>query len=282
MVVLSAAALGALAGFAAGGKRRSKSGLRGTMRGRSRKASYMASRYRPRSRRMSKRKWQAKARRQVAVPRNYSTSKTTESVNPTNSNILLQKLDVRQLITIGKGTNINQRLRDTCVISGIKLNLSFQNLEDERLFINWAVIHPKQGQVIDPNQPDFFRDYTDARAWDANSGAKTGLSWTVAQINADDYVVLKKGKFMLVPSTGTSVNPAVSFNSKDSEKSIQCWLKLGRSFTFTQDAVPVPNDPLYFVCWAASPNGDPGTNVGVSGFNYRLRSIVYFREPKSG
>jgi len=282
MVVLSAAALGALAGFAAGGKRRSKSGLRGTMRGRSRRAGYMASRYRPKSRRMSKRKWQAKARRQVAVPRNYSTSKTTESVNPTNSNILLQKLDTRSLITIGKGAGINERTRDVCIISGIKLNASFQNLEAERIFINWAVIHPKQGQVVDPNQGEFFRDYTDVRAWDANSGAKTGLSWSVAQINADDYVILKKGKFMLVPATTTAVNPAVAFNSKDSEKSIQCWCKLGRSFTFTNDAVPVPNDPIYFVCWASSPNGDPGTNIGVNGFNYRLRSIVYFREPKTG
>jgi len=282
MVVLSAAALGALAGMMAGSKRSSKGRLRGTMRGRSRRSSYMASRYRPRSRRMSKRKWQAKARRQVAVPRNYSTSKTTESVNPTNSNILLQKLDVRQLITIEKGAGINQRTRDTCVISGIKLNLAFQNLEDTRLFINWAVIHPKQGQVIDPNQGEFFRDYTDVRAWDANSGAKTGLSWTVAQINADDYVILKKGKFMLIPATSTSVNPAVAFNSKDAEKSISCWCKLGRSFTFTNDAVPVPNDPIYFVCWAASPNGATGTNVGVNGFNYRLRSIVYFREPRTG
>ena len=277
-----AAGLGALAGYNAARRRTGKGYLRSTRTMRSRRAGYMASRYRPRFKKSSKKAWQARARRQVAVPRNYSTAKTTESVNPTASTILLNKLDVRSLITIEKGTEINQRTRDTCVISGIKLNLAFKNLEETRLFINWAVIHPKQGQVIDPNQPEFFRDYTDVRAWDANSGAKTGLSWSVAQINSDDYVILKRGKFMLVPSTGTSVNPAVSFNTKDSEKSISCWCKLGRSFTFTNDVVPVPNDPIYFVCWAADPNGAAGTNIGLNGFTYRLRSIVYFREPKTG
>lgn len=276
----------ALAGLMAGGMygRTAKPMLRARRGRRSTFASRRkAMAYRPRMRRMTKRQWQARARRRVAQPKNYSTSKTNETVLPAQSTILLQRIDPRPLIAISRGTEINQRLRDTVFISGIKLDLTFRNLEGDRIFINWAVIHPKQDQLIGTGQTDFFRDYNDSRTWDAGSAAKTGLSWSVAAINTDEYIVLKRGKFMLIPnSTVTAgLNQAVAYNSKDVQKSISCYVKLGRNFTFQDTPTDAVNDQVYFVCWAANPDGPAGNNIGENGFQYRLRSIVYFREPKT-
>lgn len=285
--MLLPAMTGAYMGWRAASRKGKTMRLRGTSTAMRRRSSYLATRYRPRRKRLSRRRWQAKARRQVAVPRNYSTSKTTESILPNSSQVLYQSMAVRQLITISKGTDINQRLRDSCVISGIKLDLSFKNDVAKRCFVNWAVIHPKQDQLVTPVQSGFFRDYDDKRSWDADDDQKTGLSWTVAQINADDYVVLKRGKFMLTPQSALgsplALQPeSVSFNSKDSEKSISCYVKLSRTFTWNDNVPQACNDPIYFVCWVASPNDPAGYNIGSAGITYRLRSVIYFREPKSG
>lgn len=285
-LVTRAAMMGALAGYNAYRKRGTTRAL--TLRG-SRtlarvKARRSAMRYRPRTRKLSRRGWQARARRQVAAPRNYSTAKTQETVFPTGSDLLQQRLAVVPLLNgIDKGTEINERMRDTIVVSGIKMDMCIQNRDKERVFVNWAVIHPKQAQTITPTQDDFFRDYTSARAWNAGSAAKTGLSWSVAQINTDDYVILKRGKFLLAPGApdGTPQNQGV-YNLKDCEKSISHWIKLGRQFTFTDEVVPVVHDPLYFVMWTASAIAPAGNNVGDNGVRYKLRAITYFREPKTG
>lgn len=280
MPVIPAAALGALVGAMMPTKRAyARRRLRGrAMSTRTRRA---ALRYRPRGRRMSKRQWQAKARRSVAHPKNYSTSKTTESVLPDLTSSLLQRLRPTALITINRGNEINERQRDTVFISGIRLDLNFRNLEEDRVFINWAVVHPKQDQLIGQTQTDFFRDYTSSRTWDAGSAAKTGLSWSNAAINTDEYVILKRGKFLLIPNPTATVNQAVGYNSKDIQKELTCYVKIGRNFTFQDTPSTAPNDQIYFVCWGANPDQNAGNNVGVNGFTYRIRSIVYFREPKT-
>lgn len=285
MPVISAAALGALAGWAAAGKRSGKPRLRKSAAARStlRRAGLMAARRTRGRRNLSKKAWQAKARRQVGVPRNYATSKTEKTVFPGDGTLVLRNaMSATPLLNgINKGTGINQRMRDTIVISGVKMDVAFQNLDKNRLMVNWAVVHPKQTQTITNAQKGFFRDYTDSRSWDANSATKTGLSWSMANINTDDYVILKRGKFLLTPGTVDATTPG-TWNSKDSEKEMSHYLKLGRSFTYdTTSATPVIDDPLYFVTWCSWPSSPAGNNMG-EGMRYKLKAVVYFRDPKTG
>lgn len=249
------------------------------------KARRAITRYRPRARRLPRRKWQAKARRQVAAPRNYSTSKTAETVFPgSGTNVLLNAMSVTPILNgINKGTGINERMRDSIVISGVKIDMAVINNENKRLYVNWAIVHPKQDQTITNTQKDFFRDYTDQRSWDANLSTKSGITWANAQINTDDYVILKRGKFLLAPGIrAEATGPTGYYNIKDCQKEISHWLKLGRQFTFTDDPVPVIHDPIYFVIWCADPMSASGTNLGDNGIRYKLRCVTYFRDPKSG
>lgn len=231
-------------------------------------------------RRYSKRaRWQVRARRQVGNPKNYSTSKTTESVLPGLVTTLATKtISPRQLILIsGTSSNsISGRQRDMCVISGIKIDLTFKNLLTVRQYVNWAVIHPKQGQTVTQTQTDFFRDYTSERAFNADAvTVKTGLTYSVAQINTDEYVVMKRGKFMLTPFGNEAQNGLYNYAGNTKEKSIYC--KLGRSFYF-DDGSASPQDQVWFVCWGANP--DEGVTTTPSALSYRLRSVVYWREPR--
>lgn len=250
--------------------------------------------YRRRGRRMMRKRmvrrvprkarWQAKARRMVGNPRNYSTSKTTESQLPgVLTTVATSTVSARGLIQIS-GTSINSinaRQRDTCIINGIRMDLTFENLLNDRIYINWAVIHAKQGQNISSTTPDFFRSYGSERSFNADASATvTGLSYSVAQINTDEFLVLKRGKFMLTPAATLAGDvPPRGYNYGAATKEIKCWMKVGRQFYF-DDGSAEPQDQLTFVCWASNPSD--GTGTVASAFRYRLRAICYWREPRGG
>lgn len=245
-------------------------------RGRARRQLYYGRRG---TRRVSRRKWQARARRHVGLPKNYSTSKTTETILPgvastRNRHVILP----RALITVGIGTGINQRLRDTIFVGGIRIDGSIECTNDKDTWYNWAVVNNKAGaggNDIVQTQADFFRDYTDERAWDANAVNKTGISWANAAINTDRYNVLKRGKFKLAGLTGgTDVN-----NVNNSVKSFKIWVKIGRTFTF-DDAIGGCEDQVFFVSWLADTTNGAFYNQNAGGTE-RIRAILYYRDPKT-
>ena len=298
MPVLSAAALGALVGAAMPTKRR-KYALRGT----SRKAGYSSlammrrrQRSRGRYRKLSRRQWQAKARRQVGNPKNFSTAKTTESVNPgapttgavglgegnfSGDNAVATKTIASVPLIVISGTSvssIDRRNRDMCVVSGVKIDATFSNTNQfRRIYVNWAIVHGKQGQIISPATTDFFRSYQGERAFNAAHNDFTGLTSSVAQINTDEFVVLKRGKFMLTPNGAAGDTQDFNYGGVSKEKSI--WLKLGRSFYFDSGSSQ-PQDQIYFVCWPAIPE-QPASQVTAKILEFRLRSITYWREPRA-
>ena len=243
-------------------------------------------------RRFSKKvRWQAKARRMVGNPKNYSTSKTTETVNPGTATGVsagsftgTDALDTKTINSIpliqiaGTSVNsINARQRDMCVVSGVKIDATFRNNISARVYVNWAVVHGKQGQLISPATEDFFRDYQSERTFNADHIGKTGLTSSVAQINTDEFVVLKRGKFMLSPLNGPSgAQQTYNYGGVTKEKSI--WLKLGRSFYF-DDSSSQPQDQMYFVTWVANPE-EVITVRSNDVLNIILRSVVYWREPR--
>lgn len=237
--------------------------------------------YRPRVMRYNNYKgnWKSRARRRVALPRNFASSKTTETVLPNNRDSARQIINPQALIFITTGSGIENRERDQVYISGIKLNATFANNTGERMWVNWAVIYPKRDRVISNQQADFFRDYTDERAWNANSAIKQGLTWANAEINPDEFVILNRGKFLLAPGIATP-NGRI-YNKNDCRNDIERYIKLGRTFTF-DGPIEAVDQQIYFVCWSALANEAAGFNVGSgTSMQWKLRAIVYFREPKT-
>jgi len=270
-LVQRAAMMGALAGWNAYQKNRGTPRLRATM---TRRRKNRALVYRPRGRRATKKSWKARARRQVALPRNFASSKTTESVLPDLRSQNRNILGIQALIFLNRGNEINQRERDSAYISGMKINVAYRNLAALRVWVNWAVIFPKDKKIIGITEDDFFRDYTDQRAWNANDPGKTGLSWANASINPDEYVILSRGKFLLAPGNTTTSQ----FNIKDSDNDIERYVKIGRTFTW-DGPIQAVDQQIFFVTWVASTQDPAGYNANV-GMNWRLRNIIYFRDPK--
>jgi len=237
--------------------------------------------YRPRVMRYNtyKGNWKTRARRRVALPRNFASSKTVETVLPNNRDTARQIINPQALIFINTGSGIENRERDQVYISGIKLNAHFSNNTGERVWVNWAVIYPKRDRVISNQQADFFRDYTDERAWNANNATKQGLSWANAEINPDEFVILNRGKFLLAPGNQTGTGGI--YNKNDCLNDIERYIKLGRTFTF-DGPIEAVDQQIYFVTWVANSTEGAGFNIGVANsMSWKLRAIVYFREPKT-
>lgn len=271
-----AAALGGYAASRSKGTRYT----RGTRRMVARRARYVATRYRKKSKRLSKRQWQARARRTVGVPRNYSTAKTAVGYNTTAVAKFNQQLHVASCVRISKGTGIDQRLRDTCVVSGVRIMFSVRNENGFNCFLNWAVIHPKDETTITASTADFYRDYNDDRSWNANAANKNGQEWSYASINTDKFDVLRRGKFLL-GAAPDAASVVVRSNVKDSEKEMDIYVKLGRSFTFDNDMGSEPFENIYFCFWFAGPLQPAGTATG-DGLTESTKIVTYFREPKTG
>jgi len=275
------AAMGAAMGYRmASGPYKTKAlrGTRARMRVRSRANFRMASMKRRRTK-----NWKAKARRMVGLPRNFSTSKTAETIFPLNVPVPQKLVWSSSLINLVKGFALNQRLRDSVVVSGVKLHVFAKHRGNiaGNVICNWAVVVTRgnksfTGEQAFSNIQNFFRDYDADRAWNTDDTAKTGLSWAEAKINLDDFIVVHRGKFTL------GALDSNRSQTLESEKMISRWVKLGRSMTF-DDAITVPDEQVRFVFWCADRStGAGGPVVGTPDVDLRVRAITYFREPKSG
>lgn len=232
-----------------------------------------------RRRRYGRKKWKRAARREIGQPRNYSTCKTEETQLPNSTDVNSQIISARALITLDQGTGINERLRETVYISGIRLDVYVRHTGTQECVWNWAVVHPKNTQEITLSQADFFRDYGDNRSWDANVSTKSGLTWARAQINSDEFVVMAKGRIRLGPVTNAATN--ANIGDHPATKLFKRYIKVGRNLTFVHGVTDTPNEQIYFVCWSADPNGGAGFNTSNAPYSYRLRSVVYFRDPRN-
>lgn len=287
MPVIPAAALGALVGamMPRGGKSGYYRGTRSRRMARGRMQRRVALRTRGRSRRLTKRQWKARARKHVGLPKNYSSSKTSETVIPTQFSVNQHFVNAQQLLAIGPGQAINARERDQIYLGGISLKFWVQNINaNSPNIVNWAVVSARAniaGTAIDSTTPDLFRSYSDERAWNANDAGFTGLSWANAAINTDRYVVHARGKMTLTPNISTATtNPPAQFNYGANQKHRSVWVPIRRSITYDDGAGNV-EDPIHFVIWCSYPGDNAKFNTG-QGIVYRLRAVCYFREPKTG
>lgn len=266
--------MGAVAGYNAYQRNRGmmKPRLRASMASRTKARRAL---YRVRRRRYGKKGWKKRAMRIYALPRNFTTCKTTETVLPNTRTINGQICDVQALVLINKGTAINQRARDQCYLAGIKINANFNNTRAARQWVNWAVVFPRNQATLTNGTNDFFRDYTSQRSWNANDATKSGLTWANAAINTDEFLVMARGKFLLSPGT---LSIAGTFNKTDSSNDIERYIKIGRTITF-DGPIEAVDQQCYFVTWVADPNANAGFDTG-AGMTWRLRAICYFRDPK--
>lgn len=248
-------------------------------------------RYRRRYR--SRRAWKLAARREIGNRVGVSNSKTVQTVNVNNElGVGTRKIEQVPLIKIARGTQINQRLRDLINLRGIKLEFSVINMKDIPLVVNWAIVHPKSSITATNNTTqefatnEFFRGYGSTRTEQPNNSL-SGLQWTNASINTDQFAVLKRGRILLNPGRLQPEQPAdatlVYWPEKGSNYRFKkLYQKIGRQITFDPAiSNDIPTEQVNFVYWIDNPFSTTGQLPVAGAVALECRAVCYFRETRN-
>jgi len=212
-----------------------------------------------------------------------SNGTTTAKVHIQDRNISPDLKDTRTLYSVSvcripQGTEIDERLRRHINVRGFKMCWEVVNLTAIPVYLNVAVICPKQTTNDGIEETDFFRDQTSNRSQNFSTSL-TALEFHCLPINTDDYTVLKHKRYRLAPNgTSTAFNP----NAGASYKNIDWYVKLNRQVRYTGTESNKPTDgDVYVVYWCDRFGSASGSTAQSNTLQIYQRYLTYFREPKN-
>lgn len=208
-----------------------------------------------------------------------STSKTA-LVSDTNVSLeTTRTLNSQALIRIDKNVNfddnIHQRHRDTVNLRGIKICFHFRNNIDETLLMNFAVVRPKEGGVVNS---EFFRSQGEGSNRSLDFGiARSSIEFACLPINSDRYDIMMHKRFRL---KGKAQSTDVE-ESGSNFKRIEKYLRINRQVKFDGTGVePIGSSQLFAVWWSDKQMTNGGTGGTAFAVGRMQRIICYYREPK--
>lgn len=181
------------------------------------------------------------------------------------------------LMSITRGTNVDNRLRDIVNFRGVKICMSFKSLTtDRRLFLNVAVVSGKSlSQNTIPPNAEFFRSSggsTLGRGQDF-SNTLTALQFHCLPINTDLYNIHSHKRIILEPG-----NSAIAKGAK----TISWYEKFNRQIRYDDSTSGgAPTKQAWLVYWLDQENNGSGTTSVASVVDSQVHIVKYFREPKN-
>lgn len=240
-----------------------------------------AKRVRTSYRRRKKAKFSTK---NVGEPVGSSNCKRAETLyEEFNVNRSTRILNTRTLLNIYKqdsfNDNLDKRVRDIINVRGIKICGEWKNNSSYPLYLNVAVISPKDG-VVNVSADDFFRSHSADKRSVNFSTALSSNQLHCLPVNSDKYTVLRHKRFTLGPDPTPLNNRPYSIN-KDNFLVMNWYLKLKRQIRFEGDLNVPESGQVYLVWWADKFGTDATTAPAPDSYNNSLRAIVYFKETHS-
>lgn len=185
-------------------------------------------------------------------------------------------LHTRSLMSITKGDLRNQRERNIVNLRGFKICLYFRNQTNNPMYLNVAVIVPKNATV--PSTTNFFRSNASERGRDFDSASMTALDFHCYNINTDNYHILRHKRYQLTKNGQT--NTAHAEHSSRNYITIDWWIKLQRQIRWDGDTSGPINDHAYLAYWCDEMGLNQGAPPNATAIGTQFRTIVYFREPR--
>ncbi|ASH99185.1 capsid protein [Giant panda circovirus 2] len=175
------------------------------------------------------------------------------------------------------GSNPDERLRNHVNLRGFKVCLEFRNNVTTPLYVNVAVLAPKNtsGNIL--SETDFFRDSGTTRAKDFST-ALTAMEFHCLPVNTDDYVVLKHKRFRLGPLPGATLYQNSVGNNY---KNVDWYIKLGRQVRYESSSSQATDGHVSVAYWCDAWGAAAGTAAASGSMSVSQRYITYWKEPKT-
>lgn len=205
--------------------------------------------YRPKRRTKSAKSFYAKNRRNIGERVGTSNS-FTEVAHRLDEALSSNALHAYNLTDIVRGQNDNQRQHNVIRVAGFQLHCAFQSTQIEPLWLNLAVVSPKQANVI--TTANFFRAYNDERARNFGDSVNTGLMHHCLPLNTDKFNILWHYRSCLGAKNEGNQQ---TYNSHhwSSYKLINKWIPLKRQLRFDAEASTTPMDGNVFIIYWFTP-----------------------------
>lgn len=141
-------------------------------------------------------------------------------------------LNLLEMTNIGQGTGPNERENNSILLKGMAINFMFVNTRPlEKLYLNFAMLTPKQGNLID--NTSFFRsnDVNINEDFASSPDILSALTKHIRPINADKYIIHFHKRCILGPRGGTTT--AIHDLNSPSTKKYKIYYKLNQKVTFS-------------------------------------------------
>lgn len=223
------------------------------------------------------------ARRRIGHRKNKSNSKRylikqDPTAQPSDT------LNQNTLTSIGAAATLNKNARETDAvnIAGFKICLNFRNNSDQPLYVNVAVISPKDQVAAAIPVGDFFRaDGLNTRGISFADSSLNALQKHCMPINTDLYHILWHKRFKLAGQYDSSPGPDPSHFSSGypSYMTMEKFVPLRRQITFDNTSSTSSDDVCYLIMWHNHQHDGtgitPASNLVVGKY-----ITTYFRESR--
>lgn len=154
-----------------------------------------------------------------------------------------------EVTNITQGTGPTERENNSILLKGIAINYMFINNTITKLYLNFAMVTPKQGDLGNEN---FFRsnDINTNENFLSNPDVLPAIAKHTRAINADKYII-HFHKRCILGSRGASATGAFDTNSS-STKRYKMYYKLNQKVTYSTPGIPSTeqaDQKIYLIYW---------------------------------
>lgn len=235
-------------------------------------------------------KWRARRRGgyRSAKRARFSRSNIGERIGTSNAKTAIQTrlqaangrntrtLYSRNLTSLTFGGNINQRERNVVNCRGFKICMQIRNDNSEPMYVNVAVVSPKNSGSVAP--ANFFRSHGPERASDFDN-QKTGMEMNCLGLNTDKFDILRRKRYRL---RGNGVAGDFVQDSGSNYIDIDWYIKLKRQLRFDRNEAESPTDGVvYLIYWMDKYFASQGQVPSLNALTVQERYWMFYRETKN-
>lgn len=225
----------------------------------------------------------------IGSPVNQTETQRDLALNGNTADYSTRTPYANELTLISKsddGLNaINDRRRNTIVVTGFKISYMYQNNVNEPMYCNIAIVNPKNANSSVMSVDGFFRDYNLSRDVNFSTGL-SAMELHNLPISTDKYRILAHKRHIIMPAgllatsmpTGAFANVAVNASGPVNMVAGNMWVPLKRQLQFNDDTDDNCEHKCFYVVWfdkVTASKTDPALTNVVRG---NVHAVTYFNE----
>lgn len=173
--------------------------------------------------------------------------------------------------------SLAQRLRDIVYLTGFKVCVTVQNVTDQPIYFNLALLSAKTRSDLTSAGDDFFRSYSGtSRAQDFSDTTLTALDRHCLPINEDEHHIHFHDRIIITQNKNDSVGGKI----KPQTTTIERWVPIRRQIRF-ESSVATPETKFTLFNWGGKVGLDIVSSNVTTGSIYKMetRVVSVFKEP---